>query len=281
MAMAPSLPGPTTFFSFLALILLFNQMQSCSCFNLGRYNLSKTRDFRWFPAGATWYGSPDGAGSDGGACGYQSAVKEPPFSSMIAAGGPSLFKSGNGCGACYQVKCTANAACSRRPVTVVITDSCPGGICAAEPVHFDLSGTAFGAMAMPGWGNQLRSVGILPIKYRRVSCYYRGTKLAFHVDQGSNPYYFSVIIEFQNGDGDLRGVDLLQTPLTEMSSYQGWIPMQQIWGANWKLNSGSPLQAPFSLRLVSISGKFVVVRNVIPNGWQPGITYRSSVNFRP
>ena len=69
-----------------------------------------------------------------------------------------------------QIKCTGNRACSGRPVTVTITDSCPGGACLAESAHIDMSGTAFGAMANRGMADRLRSAGILKIQYKRYSC---------------------------------------------------------------------------------------------------------------
>ncbi|KAK7824373.1 putative expansin-b2 [Quercus suber] len=242
-------------FSLFTLLVLFSLLLNpTSAFNPKLLNVSRLQSSTsWSPAGATWYGSPTGAGSDGGACGYGTAVDQAPFSSMV--------------------KCTANQACSGNPVTVVITDECPG--CVAESVRFDLSGTAFGAMAISGQEDQLRNAGVLQIQYTRVQCNYPGVSIAFHVDSGSNPYYFASVIEYEEGDGDVSAVDLKQA--LDSST---WLSMQQSWGAVWKLNSGSTLQAPFSIRLTSaVSGNTVVANNVIPAGWQPGQTYRSVINF--
>nr|GEY53224.1 RNA-directed DNA polymerase, eukaryota [Tanacetum cinerariifolium] len=66
------------------------------------FNLSKVAT-HWADAAATWYGSPDGFGSDGGSCGYGTAVSQAPFSSMVTGIGPSLYNNGKECGACYDV----------------------------------------------------------------------------------------------------------------------------------------------------------------------------------
>ncbi|XP_043697747.1 putative expansin-B2 [Telopea speciosissima] len=273
--MASTLVQTSSFYFVFALLAIFSLLDYSSCFNpkvLLSYNTSTT-DSSWSPAGATWYGNATGAGSDGGACGYGTTVEESPYSSMVSAGGPSLYKSGKGCGACYQVKCTENAACSGNPVTVVITDECSG--CVSESVHFDMSGTSFGAMANSGQASQLRNAGKLQVQYQRVECNYGGVKLAFHVDSGSNSEYFAAMIEYEDGDGDLSGVELRQA-----LDSATWVSMQESWGAVWKIDYGSEMTAPFSLRLTSLdSGKTLVVNNAIPAGWTAGTTYRSVVNY--
>lgn len=84
------------------------------------------------------------------------------------------------------------------------------------------------------------------------------------------------MIEYEEGDGDLAGVSLKEASMGS----EEWRSMQQSWGAVWKLDAGSEMQPPFSFRLTSqYSRETIVAKNVIPENWKPGSTYRSLVNY--
>lgn len=233
----------------------------------------KSINIKWKKGIATWYGSPTGFGSDGGACGYTTAVKEPPFSSMITAISHNLYKDGKGCGVCYEVKCKQDTCCSQKPVRVVVTDLCPTG----DTNHFDLSGTAFSALAKPGQEENLRRVGVLQIEWTRVPCDYGSRMVQFKIDAGANPYYLALLVEYVEGDGDISKVYV-----RDCNSKPGeYMKMDRSWGALWKLNAPNGLKPPFSLLLKSrYSGSVLVADNVIPADWKPGCTYTANANFR-
>ena len=69
-----------------------------------------------------------------------------------------------------------------------------------------------------------------------MQCNWDGLQLTFIVDTGSNPHYFAVLIQYQNGDGDLSAVELMQS-----GSGAAWTPMQHSWGVVWKFDVGSAL----------------------------------------
>ncbi|KAG7622102.1 RlpA-like domain superfamily [Arabidopsis suecica] len=165
----------------------------------------------WLPAVATWYGSPNGDGSDGGACGYGTLVDVKPLHARVGAVNPILFKNGEGCGACYKVRCLDKSICSRRAVTVIITDECPG--CSKTSTHFDLSGAVFGRLAIAGESGPLRNRGLIPVIYRRTACKYRGKNIAFHVNEGSTDFWLSLLVEFEDGEGDIGSMHIRQVTL--------------------------------------------------------------------
>ncbi|KAI3677945.1 hypothetical protein L6452_37219 [Arctium lappa] len=223
---------------------------------------------RFEPALGTWYGDPKGTESTGGACGWGNVVQSPPLSSMIAAGNARIYLQGKGCGNCYQIKCSQRPYCSGHPVIVTITDECPG--CNDAPFHFDLSGTAFGAMSSPGQADNLRNLGRVNIQYRRVPCNYRSTKIAFKIDAGTNPNWFATVIEFEDGDGGLRSVEIAA------SHSQQFVLMKNIWGAVWQADINPSFHAPFSFKLTSPTNKVIIARNAVPKGFVPGKTYFSN-----
>uniref|UniRef100_A0A0E0H3G3 Expansin-like EG45 domain-containing protein n=1 Tax=Oryza nivara TaxID=4536 RepID=A0A0E0H3G3_ORYNI len=230
-------------------------------------------DMEWRPATATWYGDAEGDGSTGGACGYGSLVDVVPMKARVGSVSPVLFKDGEGCGACYKVKCLDHGICSRRAVTVIVTDECPGGLCAFGRTHFDLSGAAFSRMAVAGAGGHLRDRGQLSVVYRRTACKYGGKNIAFRVNEGSTNFWLSLLVEFEDGQGDIGSMQIKQANSVE------WLDMKHVWGATWCLVRG-PLVGPFSVRLTTLSAqKALTARDVIPRNWKPTATYTSRLNF--
>ena len=94
-----------------------------------------------------------------------------------------------------------------------------------------------------------------------VACKYPRKNIAFHVDQGSNPYYFAVVVEYEEGEGDISSIDLKE----EGSGSGEWCALQQSWGATWKPDAGGELHPPLSIRLTSSSGQKSDSRRVA--GW--------------
>ncbi|KAK1409682.1 hypothetical protein QVD17_36211 [Tagetes erecta] len=224
------------------------------------------------PALATWYGDRYGAGS-GGACGWSNDVQSPPFSAMIAAGNANIYLQGKGCGNCYQILCTRVPYCSMNPITVTITDECPGA-CNNVPFAFDLSGTAFGAMSSPGQAENLRNFGRVDVQYRRVPCNYGNTTIAFKIDPMANPYWFAIAVKFCGGDGGLRSIEVASNGSQQFR----W--MENIWGAVWAAQVDPSFHGPYTFRLTSGNNEPVVAINAVPFGFVAGQNYFSQVNFR-
>ncbi|KAF5934984.1 hypothetical protein HYC85_026113 [Camellia sinensis] len=251
------------------LLLSFWLVVVVECLVVSGGPLSRVSDPHWYPATATWYGSPDGDGSDGGACGYGSLVDVKPLRARVGAVSPVLFKGGEGCGACYKVKCLDDSICSRRAVTVIITDECPGGYCSAGRTHFDLSGAC-----LRPHGLSLATITNYAIEARSPTpCKYPGKNIAFHVNEGSTDYWLSLLVEFEDGDGDVGSMHI-----REASSIE-WVEMKHIWGATWCI-VGGPLKGPFSVKLTTLStARTLSARDVIPSNWSPKATYTSRLNF--
>ncbi|VAH17997.1 unnamed protein product [Triticum turgidum subsp. durum] len=210
----------------------------------------------WTPARATWYGQPNGAGPDdnGGACGFKH-TNQYPFASMTSCGNQPLFKDGKGCGSCYKIRCRKDMSCSGRTETVIITDM---------------------NYYPPGLNDRLRHSGIIDIEFTRVPCEFPGLKIGFHVEEYSNPVYFAVLVEYEDGDGDVVQVDLMES---RGPGGGKWTRMRESWGSIWRLDSNHRLQAPFSIRIRNESGKTLVANKVIPANWRPNTFYRSFVQY--
>ncbi|AQL05584.1 beta expansin8 [Zea mays] len=175
-----------------------------------------------------------------------------------------------------QIRCRKDPSCSGRTETVIITDM---NYYPVSKYHFDLSGTAFGRLAKPGLNDKLRHSGIIDIEFTRVPCEFPGLKIGFHVEEYSNPVYFAVLVEYEDGDGDVVQVDLMESKTARGPPTGRWTPMRESWGSVWRMDTNHRMQPPFSIRIRNESGKTLVANNVIPANWRPNTFYRSFVQY--
>uniref|UniRef100_A0A7I4EG08 Expansin n=1 Tax=Physcomitrium patens TaxID=3218 RepID=A0A7I4EG08_PHYPA len=219
----------------------------------------------WGDAHITYYGSPNGAGTEGGACGYQNTYKL-GYGSMTAALSSRLFQGGKACGGCYQLRCAPNRGRNwcwsyARAIVVTATNLCPqgshGGWCDYPKSHFDLPMPAFTSLAR-------REGGVAPVWYRKVRCAKRGG-VRFTI--GGNPWFLMVLIHNVGGAGDVVSVKV-------KCPYTGWVSAYRNWGCLWTVRT--KMTGPLSFTLVTSDGRTLYSMNAVRNGWKFGQTWEGS-----
>ncbi|KAL5551334.1 hypothetical protein UlMin_001510 [Ulmus minor] len=218
---------------------------------------------------ATYYGSPDCYGTPTGACGFGEYGRT--VNDGMVSGVSRLYKSGSGCGACYQVRCTNEQYCSDDGTYVVVTDYGEG-----DNTDFILSPRAYGYLARPEAQKDLFAFGVVDVEYRRVSCQYSGNNIVFKVHEHSKyPNYLAIVVLYVAGKNDITAVELWREDCQE------WRPLRRVYGAVWDMEN--PPRGSISLRLQATSTEGVTYSvqsvNAIPNDWKAGATYDSNVQI--
>ncbi|XP_045807664.1 expansin-A23-like [Trifolium pratense] len=128
---------------------------------------------------------------------------------------------------------------------------------------YDAHATFYGG---PSGAGTMR--GIIPVKYRRVSCVKQGG-VRFEIN--GNPNFLFVLVFNVANAGDVSRVSV-------KGSKTGWIPMKRNFGQKW--NTGVNLVGKvLSFQVTTSDGKTLEFYSVSPYNWQFGQTYQSQGNF--
>lgn len=217
---------------------------------------------------AAYYGSPDCLGTDVGACGYGSFGRNLNGGDVAAVA--QLYRNGAGCGACYQVRCTNKDLCTEEGMKIVVTDYGQG-----DRTDFIMSLGGYSKLARTDKVNQVISMGVVDIEFKRISCQYDGHNIMFKVDSSSNfPDYLALMFWYQAGQKDVNAIQLCQE-----ESYE-WKPMYRSHGAVWEVVT--PPRGALSLRFLVSDGyseEWISAANVIPANWKAGAVYDSGIQL--
>ncbi|KAK7284986.1 hypothetical protein RJT34_19741 [Clitoria ternatea] len=225
----------------------------------------------WNHAHATFY--EGGSGTFGGACGYEDVVKQ-GYGLDTAAVSTVMFKKGETCGACYEIKCVNSPQWCKpgQPsIHVTATNLCPpnyyqssdnGGWCNPPRQHFDLAKPAYLKIAA-------YKAGIVPIHYRRIPCKKHGG-IRFTIT--GNPYFNLVNVWNVGGAGVVTGVQVKGD-----HKMKHWREMKRNWGQRWE-TSAMLVGERLTFRVRASDGRYSTSVRVVPKNWRFGQTFEGK-NF--